>query len=406
MTKGPSITFTMQSLSRRIIAASESQTLAIAARAKQMKQRGEDVVSLATGEPDFPTPACAKHAAIEAIQSDFTHYTDSNGIPELREAVADKFRRENGIRDAQASTVLVSCGAKHSIMNTLSALCNPGDEVIIIAPYWVSYPAMITMAEATPVVLNTTPESGFKVQPEQVRAALNTRTKCIILNSPSNPTGMMYSEEEWRGLVEVLESHDCYIISDEIYEKIHYGVVPHVSPGSFESIAHRVITVNGCSKAFAMTGWRVGFMNAPKDVFAQASKVQSQDTSNATSIAQRAALAALLYAGNDVEHMRIEFGRRRELVCGLVDAIGGVHVVQPDGAFYLWIDLRDLLGPTLPTSHAFADLLLEKFLCATVPGEAFGAPGFLRISFAAADDDIRRGVSRLHECVRYLGSRV
>lgn len=400
--KGSPRTFIMQSLSRRIIAATESQTLAIAARAKKLKQRGEDVVSLATGEPDFPTPSCAKHAAIEAIESDFSHYTDSNGIPELREAVADKFRRENGIIGADASTVLISCGAKHSIMNALSALCNPGDEVIVVAPYWVSYPAMITIAGATPVILETTPESQFKVRPDQIRDALTSNTKCIILNSPSNPTGMMITREEWEGIVEVLESHDCFIISDEIYEKIHYNRVPHISPGSFASIAHRVITVNGCSKAYAMTGWRVGFMNAPAAVFAQAAKVQSQDTSNPTSIAQRAALAALLHADKDVETMRSEFGRRRELVCGLVDAIGGIRVLQPDGAFYLWIDLRNVLNEQVPTSHAFAERLLERYFCATVPGEAFGAPGFLRISFAAADDDIRRGVARLRECVEGL----
>ena len=392
----------MQSLSRRIIAATESQTLAIAARAKKLKQRGEDVVSLATGEPDFPTPSCAKHAAIEAIESDFSHYTESNGIPELREAVAEKFRRENGIIGADASTVLVSCGAKHSIMNALSALCNPGDEVIVVAPFWGSYPAMICIPDATPVVIETTAESHFKVRPEQIRDALTSKTKCVILNSPSNPTGMMYTREEWQDIIEVLESHDCYIISDEIYEKIQYNRVPHISPGSFPSIAHRVITVNGCSKAYAMTGWRVGFMNAPAEVFAQAAKVQSQDTSNATSIAQKAALAALLYAADDVERMRLEFGRRRELVCGLVDAIGGIRILQPDGAFYLWIDLRDVLTEQVPTAHAFAERLLEQYFCATVPGEAFGAPGFLRISFAAADSDIHRGIARLRECVESM----
>ncbi|MFM8568931.1 MAG: pyridoxal phosphate-dependent aminotransferase [Candidatus Kapaibacterium sp.] len=400
--EGSPRTFTMQSLSRRVIAATESQTLAITARAKKLKQRGEDVVSLATGEPDFPTPSCAKHAAIEAIESDFSHYTDSNGIPELREAVADKFRRENGIIGADASTVLISCGAKHSIMNALSALCNPGDEVIVVAPYWVSYPAMVIIAEATPVVIDTTPESQFRVRPEQIRDALTHRTKCIILNSPSNPTGMILTREDWEGIVRVLESHDCYIISDEIYEKIQYDRVPHISPGSFTSIAHRVITVNGCSKAYAMTGWRVGFMNAPADVFVQAAKVQSQDTSNPTSIAQKAALSALLHADEDVERMRQEFGRRRELVCGLVDAIGGIRVLQPDGAFYLWIDLRGVLGGHVPTSQAFAERLLERHHCATVPGEAFGAPGFLRISFAASDEDIRRGVARLRECVEGL----
>ncbi len=391
----------MQSLSRRVLAASESQTLAIAARAKRMKQQGEDVVSLATGEPDFPTPACAKHAAIEAIEGDFSHYTDSNGIAELREAVAEKFRVENRIIGADASHVLISCGAKHSIMNTLSAICDAGDEVIVCAPYWVSYPAMVCLTQATPVILNTTAENRFALNAEQLRAALTPRTKAVIFNSPSNPTGMMISPAEWEALAEVLASHDCYIISDEIYEKIQYGTVSHCSPGSIASIADRVITVNGCSKAYAMTGWRIGFMNAPAAVFAQAAKVQSQDTSNPTSIAQRAALAALLHANQDVEHMRQEFERRRELVCGLVDAIGGIHFLQPDGAFYLWIDCRDILNSHIPTTQAFCETLLERFLCAVVPGEAFGSPGYIRISFAACDEDIRRGVSRIAEMVEW-----
>ncbi len=392
----------MQSLSRRVLAASESQTLAIAARAKRMKQQGDDVVSLATGEPDFPTPACAKHAAIEAIQQDFSHYTDSNGIIELRELVAEKFRTENAIKDAKAANVLVSSGAKQSIMNALSAICNDGDEVLITAPYWVSYPAMVTLTEAKAVIVPTDAGTRFKLSVEQLRSSLNSKTKCVIFNSPSNPTGMMYTRQEFEALAAVLADHDCYIISDEIYEKIHYGAVEHFSPGAIESIAHRVITVNGCSKAYAMTGWRVGFMHAPPEVFAQAAKVQSQDTSNASSIAQRAALAAVRDAAADVEHMRQEFGRRRELVCGLVNAIGGVHFLQPDGAFYLWIDCRQVLNAELPSSHAFCERLLERHYCAAVPGEAFGADGYIRISFAACDDDIRKGVQRIADLVHSL----
>ncbi len=392
----------MRSLSRRVQAASESQTLAIASRAKKMKQQGADVVTLATGEPDFATPTCVKHAAIEAIEQDFSHYTDSNGINELRELVAEKFRSENGIVGAQASQVLVSSGAKQSIMNALSAVCNPGDEVVIAAPYWVSYPAMTVLAEAEPKIVMTDAGTHFKLSADQLREVLTPRTKCVIFNSPSNPSGMMISAQEFHDLAKVLSDHDCYIISDEIYEKIHYGTVPHFSPGSIESIAHRVITVNGCSKAYAMTGWRIGYMHAPPEVFAQAAKVQSQDTSNPTSIAQRAALAALQYAQDDVETMRQEFQRRRELVCGLVNAIGGVHFLQPDGAFYLWIDCRDLLSESLPTTHALCEKLLEQFLCATVPGEAFGMNGYVRISFAASDSDIRKGVERFADLVHSL----
>lgn len=394
----------MHSLSKRVQAASESQTLAIAARAKQMKQAGIDVVSLSTGEPDFPTPDCAKRAAIEALEQNFTHYTESNGIPELRRAVATKFREENGITTANESTILISCGAKHSIMNALNAICNAGDEVIIPAPYWVSYPAMATLAEARPVILPTTVEQHFKMHPEQLAQALTPQTKCVILNSPSNPTGMMYSQSELRQLARVLEEHDCYIISDEIYEKISYGVVKHFSIGAIESIAHRVITVNGCSKAYAMTGWRIGFMNAPAAVFREAAKMQSQDTSNPTSIAQKAALAALLYAADDVENMRKEFERRRELVCGLVDAIGGVRILKPDGAFYIWVDISSLLNEQIPTSAAFCEKLLEEYHCAFVPGEAFGADGFVRFSFAAADEDIHRGLERFAALVKSMGN--
>ena len=364
-----------------------------------MKQQGIDVVSLATGEPDFATPACAKHAAIEAIQNNFSHYTEAIGIPELRRVVAEKFRRENNIACADESSVLISCGAKHSIMNALSAMCNAGDEVIIPAPYWVSYPAMATIADAHPVIVNSNADEQFKITAKQLEHALTDKTKCVIFNSPSNPTGMMYTQSEFENLAAVLVHHDCYIISDEIYEKISYGKVKHFSPGAIEKIAHRVITVNGCSKAYAMTGWRIGFMNAPPEVFAQAAKVQSQDTSNPTSIAQRAALAAVLHAGEDVEIMRKEFERRREMVCGLVDAIGGICFLQPDGAFYLWIDISSVLSPAVPSSAIFCEQLLEKFHCALVPGEAFGANGFVRISFAACDEDIRRGVARIEAMI-------
>ncbi|MFN8366950.1 MAG: pyridoxal phosphate-dependent aminotransferase [Candidatus Kapaibacterium sp.] len=386
----------MHTLSQRVLSASESQTLAIAARAKQMKKSGLDVISLSTGEPDFATPECAKQAAYKAIEQNFTHYTESNGIPELRAAVAQKFIRDNNILGAHESTILISCGAKHSIMNVLNAICNPGDEVIVIAPYWVSYPAMATVAGATPIIINTTAEQSFKVTAKQLQQALSTKTKCVIFNSPSNPTGMMYTRQEFDAIANVLAPHDCYILSDEIYEKIHYGIHPHISLGSYPQLAGRVITVNGCSKAYAMTGWRIGFMNAPKEVFEQAAKIQSQDTSNPTSIAQQAALAALLHADDDVETMRMEFSRRRDLVCGLVDAIGGVRFLQPDGAFYLWVDISTILSnnSTVTTASDFCQLLLDKHYLALVPGEAFGTNGYVRFSFAANDHDITQGVQR------------
>lgn len=392
----------MNSLSERVLGASESQTLAIAAKAKAMKQQGVDVVSLSTGEPDFATPACAKRAAIEALESDFTHYTESNGIPELRRAVAEKFKRENGIEDASEKTVLVSCGAKHSIMNVLASLLNKGDEVIIPAPYWVSYPAMVQLCEGTPVFVHTTMEQRFVMNAEQLRNAITPNTKCVILNSPSNPTGMMYSRQELAELVAVLEQSDCYIISDEIYEKIIYGDVEHCSIGSFESIAHRVITVNGCSKAYAMTGWRIGFMHAPDKILKEAAKVQSQDTSNPTSIAQKAALSALLYADADVELMRKEFARRRDMICELMQHIPNVTFLKPQGAFYLWVDIRAALTPRVGTAAVFCEELLERYHLALVPGEAFGAEGYVRFSFAANDATIRKGVERFADMITAL----
>jgi len=396
----------MRNLSQRVLSASESQTLAIAARAKQMKKSGLDVISLSTGEPDFATPDCAKQAALKAIEQNFTHYTESNGIPELRVAVANKFQRDNNIINANDSTILISCGAKHSIMNALNAICNVGDEVIVIAPYWVSYPAMVTITGATPVIINTTAEQSFKVTAEQIQQALSPKTTCIIFNSPSNPTGMMYTLQEFDAIANVLAQHDCYILSDEIYEKIHYGIHPHISLGSYPQLENRVITVNGCSKAYAMTGWRIGYMNAPKEVFEQAAKIQSQDTSNPTSIAQHAALAALLNANDDVETMRKEFTRRREMVCGLVDAIGGVRYLQPDGAFYLWVDISSILNnhSTVKTANDFCQLLLDNHYLALVPGEAFGTEGYVRFSFAANDHDITQGVTRFARLCSELSS--
>lgn len=383
----------MRQLSRRVLAASESQTLSIAARAKQLTRAGHDVISLAVGEPDFPTPECVRRAAIAAIEEGKTRYTESSGILELRRAVAEKFRTEHQLLHASEETVLVSCGAKHSIMNALHAICNPGDRVVIVAPYWVSYPAMVTLAGADPVVVPTSPDDHFKLQPDRLRDYLDDRLACVIFNSPCNPTGAMYTSEEVAALVDVLAEHECYIISDEIYEKLTY-TRQHVSIGSFDPIAHRTITVNGCSKAYAMTGWRIGFMTGPRHVIAQAAKVQSQDTSNPTSIAQYAALAALELAAADVEQMRMCFWQRRQLLLELLAAIPSVRATPPDGAFYVWLDVRPLMTEQR-TSASIATELLERFFVATVPGEAFGMAGYLRLSFATSEDHLKRAVERM-----------
>lgn len=383
----------MRPLSRRVLAASESQTLAIAARAKQLSRAGYDVISLAVGEPDFPTPDCVRVAAIRAIEEGKTRYTEASGIVELRRAVAEKFRRENCLPFADEDTVLISCGAKHSIMNALHAICNPGDRVLIIAPYWVSYPAMVMLAGAEPIIIPTTAEEGFKVTPDRLQEYLDERVACVILNSPCNPTGIMYSREELARLAAVLANHDCYIISDEIYEKLIYRG-EHVSIGALENIAHRTVTVNGCSKAYAMTGWRIGFMTGPRELIAQATKVQSQDTSNPTSIAQYAALAALECAEDDVAQMRNCFAARRELLLNLIAAIPSIRAIPPDGAFYVWTDIRSVLNHHT-CSAEFATALLERYHVATVPGEAFGMAGYLRLSFATSEENLIRAIERI-----------
>ncbi|GIV54978.1 MAG: aminotransferase [Candidatus Kapaibacterium sp.] len=392
----------MRALSDRVLRASESQTLAIAARAKQLSRAGYPVISLAVGEPDFPTPPCVQAAAIAAITEGRTRYTESSGIPELRRAVAEKFRRENCLPYADEDTVLISCGAKHSIMNALHAICNRGDRVIIVAPYWVSYPAMVVLAGAEPVILETTPASGFKLQPEQLRAALDSRTACVILNSPCNPTGVMYTRHELEALAAVLADHDCYIISDEIYEQLSY-TCEHISIGSFDAIADRTITVNGCSKAYAMTGWRIGFMTGPCPLIAQAAKVQSQDTSNPTSIAQYAALAALEHAAADVAHMRTCFAERRRLLLELLASVPQVQAHPPDGAFYVWLDVRSLLQGRM-SSHQLATALLEQEFVASVPGEAFGMPGYLRLSFATSEEALQAAVERFAAYVQRIAA--
>ncbi|MCS6809074.1 MAG: pyridoxal phosphate-dependent aminotransferase [Bacteroidota bacterium] len=393
----------MKQLSTRVLAANESQTLAINAKAKAMKAQGIDVVSLSTGEPDFPTPQVVKDAAINAINQNLTYYTESNGIPELRKAIAEKFRIENKLPNVSPDTVLVSTGGKHSIFNALLAMCNEGDDVILQAPYWVSYPAMIQIAGARPVILETSLSSRYKITPAQLKAALTSQTKCVILNSPSNPTGTMYTPDEIRALAEVLSDHECFILSDELYEKISFGSVEHYSIGSLPELAHRVITVNGVSKAYSMTGWRIGYMTGPADLIQEAAKVQGQSTSNANSIAQRAALAALLHTADDVERMRKEFARRRTMFAELLSPIPNIEFLLPDGAFYMFVDIRKALQTMrVQTSFEFCKEALEQHHLAIVPGEAFGAPGCVRFSFAASDETLQKGIARFAKALQEL----
>jgi len=388
--------------STNVLAASESQTLAIAAKAKIMRSKGIDVISLSTGEPDFPTPNVAKEAAIQAIKDNFSHYTNPNGIIELREVVAERFRANNGIQSATAETVLISTGAKQSIFNALLALCNSGDTILIPSPYWVSYPAMVTMCGATPVFIETTFEERFLISPEKLRQALTPNTKAVFLNSPSNPTGSMYSREQLQGLADVLKDHSCYIITDEIYERINFGTIEHCSLGSFPEIAERVITINGVSKVYAMTGWRVGFLHCQEPLFKEIAKVQGQITSNPNSISQKATLAAIQYADNDVILMNEAFKKRASFMCSLLDEIPNLSFLKPDGAFYVFVNIEQWLQGTSLTSAQFCESALEIEHLAITPGEAFGKSGYVRFSFAASDDIIEEGVKRFQKALERI----
>jgi aspartate aminotransferase len=390
----PLDTVTERRLSRRALEIAESATLSVAAAAQKMRAEGIHVVSLSTGEPDFPTPEPIKQAGIDAISANFTRYTQSEGILELREAIARKFTEENGIA-TEARDVLVSSGGKHSIFNALTAICDPGDEVVIPAPYWVSYPEMVTLVGAEPVVVATSVADRYKLSPSQLSAAITPRTRAIIINSPSNPTGVIYSPEELRALGEVIASSGAYLISDELYEKIIYDGNRHVSLGSLPSLRETAITVNGVSKAYAMTGWRIGYMTGPRDVISAAAKIQSQVTSNPSSISQKAALRAITGGPEDVEMMARAFEHRRDLICDLLSEIPDIRFPRPDGAFYIFMDVSAYYSPEIPDSLALSDYLLREHHVATVAGCAFGDDRALRLSYACSEEDIREGIARI-----------
>ncbi len=392
-------------LSQRVLSAAESQTLAISAKAKAMRAQGVAVVNLSAGEPDFPTPQVIKEAAVKALEEDFTHYTDVRGILPLRQVVAEKFCCENGIEGATPDTVLITAGAKHAIFSALLAICNEGDEVLIPAPYWVSYPSMARIAGAVPKVLPAAEAHGWKITPKQLHSAITERTKCLILNSPSNPTGVMYSPDELRALAEVIKQHELFVISDEIYEKIVFDPYKkHFSIGSIPEIASKVITVNGVSKAYAMTGWRIGYVTATKAVIDQMKKIIGQSITHATSFAQKAAVVALERAGAEVERMRQAFLQRRNLIVQLLQQIPNLSFPVPEGAFYVFVNLSHYLEPVGWSAEQFAHFLLEKYFVATVPGEAFGQAGCIRISYATSEEQIRQGVERLRQALLELPS--
>jgi aspartate aminotransferase len=396
----------MKSLSLKVQQIEESQTLALTQTARALKEAGVDVVSLTAGEPDFNTPPHVKMAAIQAIEENFTHYTANQGIPQLVKAVVEKFERDNGLH-FEPSQILVSSGAKHSIFNALQAICNRGDEVIVPAPYWVSYPEMVKLVDAKPVIVRTSQEAQFKMTPRQLRHAVNTKTKALLLNTPSNPTGAVYSQGELEELAEVVKETGIYVIADEIYEKVIYDGARHFSLGSIKEIRDQVVTVNGVSKAYAMTGWRIGYLGAAHAIAEAAAKVQSQVTSNANSIAQRAAVAALTAPTNDVEVMVKEFLRRRDFVVGELGKIAGLDVPIPKGAFYLFPSVKAFVGKRvngklIKDDAALCRFFLEEEHLVMVPGGPFGTKNHIRLSYASSLNELEKAVDRLARGFRTL----
>lgn len=369
-----------------------SATLSITSKAKAMKADGIDVYSMCAGEPDFDTPQLIKDAAIAALQAGKTAYTPASGMPELRKAVAEKFKKDNGIDTAMAN-VIVAPGAKFSVFSAIAALCGPGDEVILPAPYWVSYPEMIEAAGAKIVVIPTRAENNFEIDPVELDSAVTPDTRLLILNSPSNPTGSVYSKESLESIAAVAVKHNFMVLSDEIYEKLVYDAdQPHVSIASLNpQIADLTITVNGFSKAYAMTGWRLGYLTAPEWLAKKIAALQSHTTSNPTTFAQYGALKALEAADDEVEMMRQAFARRRDLIFDLVNAIDGVSAPRPSGAFYIFCDISSF-GLN---SDDFCARLLEEKLVAAIPGGPFGADGWIRMSYACSDENICEACKRL-----------
>ena len=390
-------------LSDRINNLSTSQTLAMAALARELKAQGKDIISLSLGEPDFNTPDFVKDAAKKAIDENYSQYTPVDGYGELKSAISLKFKRDNGL-DYQPSQIVVSTGAKQSLFNVAQVMLNPGDECILPAPFWVSYFEMVKMCEAIPVEVPTTIESDFKITPDQLEAAITHKTKLIMFSSPCNPSGSVYNRDELIALANVLAKYPkIFIVSDEIYEHINFS-------GNFCSIAtipgmyDRTITVNGVSKAFAMTGWRIGYIGAPEFIAKACTKMQGQITSGANSIAQRATIAAISADPKEIQFMVDEFHKRRDLVVGLLKEIPGVKINVPEGAFYVFPDVSHFFGKTLKGTHIknaddFSMYLLSEALVATVTGDAFGNPDCIRLSYATSEDLLREAMKRIKEAL-------
>lgn len=393
----------MYKLSDRVQSMATSQTLAMAAKARELKAEGKDIISLSLGEPDFNTPDYIKEAAVEAIHQNYNSYSPVDGYVELKDAIINKFKRDNNLT-YDRSQIVVSTGAKQSLANVAMVILNPGDEVILPCPYWVSYAEIVKLAEGVPVEVPTSVETDFKMTPEQLEAAITPRTKMLWYSSPSNPSGMVYSKEELRALADVLAKHpDIVVVSDEIYEHINF-VGEHASMAQFEDMYDRVVTVNGVSKAFAMTGWRIGYIGAPTDIARACNKMQGQITSGANSIAQRAVITALQEPVSRIQYMIDRFKSRRSLITQLLSEIEGFVVTEPEGAFYVFPDISYFFGKTIKghqieNATDFSMFLLEEALVATVTGDAFGSPNCLRFSYAASEEEIQEAVRRIKKAL-------
>lgn len=388
-----------EQLSNRINNLATSQTLAMAAKARELRAEGKDIIGLSLGEPDFNTPDFIKEAAIQAINDDYNSYTPVDGYVELKDAIINKFKRDNQLT-YDRSQIVVSTGAKQSLANVAMVLLNPGDEVILPCPYWVSYAEIVKLAEGTPVEVPTSVETDFKMTPEQLEAAITPKTKMIWYSSPCNPSGMVYSKEELRGLADVLKKHpDIIVVSDEIYEHINF-VGDHASMAQFEDMYDRVVTVNGVSKAFAMTGWRIGYIGAPAWIARACNKMQGQITSGANCIAQRAVITALEAPVSKISYMIDTFKSRRKLINDLLNDIEGFVTTDPEGAFYVFPNISHFFGKTIKghkieNATDFSMLLLEEALVATVTGDAFGSPNCIRLSYAASESQIEEALKRI-----------
>ena len=389
----------MTKVSERLNRLSESATLAMARMSRELKAQGHDVIALSLGEPDFDTPEFVKEAAKEAVDNNFSHYTPVPGLAELREAISEKLKRDNGL-DYIPEQIVASTGAKQSIANVCMSLLNPGDEVLLPAPYWVSYFEIIKLAEGTPVEISSSIETDFKVSPEQLEAAITPNTKLLLFSTPCNPSGTVYSKAELEAIAKMLVRYpDIYVICDEIYELINFGE-PHFSMASISSMKERVITVNGVSKGFAMTGWRVGYIAAPQWIAAACNKIQGQITSATCAVAQKATEAAMLADPSSVNYMRDAFKKRRDLMLSMLNEVPGIKTNTPKGAFYIFPDISYYFGMSnestvIKDSNDFCMYLLNDAHVALVAGAAFGTPNCVRISYAASEENLIEAVNRI-----------